>query len=306
MKTTFLNRFIHFLFFGNFFYGLCALSLSIETSLQLNLASATACYYALIFCGTVMYYTHAYLITDSAPVVENQRSIWYSQNKTFLYYTQALLFCLILFSGTCIYYAYREALFLSPGGLSLALVFPLVSFMYYGVSGASGSRISLRRLGLIKPFVIGFVWAGMVTLYPALFHAMVNGQEFEAGSAFLLLFFKNFMFVSVLAIMFDIKDYTMDYNERLKTFVVKLGLRKTLFYLIMPMCAAGIVLFMYDALWHHFSPVKIALNLIPYAAILLVAWALQNRKPILYYLFIIDGIMLLKGICGSLASIYVP
>ena len=111
------------------------------------------------------------------------------------------------------------------------------------------------------------------------------------------------MFLSVLCIMFDIKDYAMDYNQQLKTFVVNIGLRKTIFYIIIPLSVAGLASFMAYALNQHFQLVKIFLNTIPFIFLLLVAYSLQKRKSIFYYLVIIDGLMLLKAICGSLAML---
>jgi hypothetical protein len=35
--------------------------------------------------------------------------------------------------------------------------------------------------------------------------------------------------------MFDIKDYAADHNHQLKTFVVRYGLRKTIFYILIPL-----------------------------------------------------------------------
>jgi hypothetical protein len=35
-----------------------------------------------------------------------------------------------------------------------------------------------------------------------------------------------------------------------------------------------------------------------------VAYSLSRRRPIIYYLVIIDGLMLVKAICGSVAMIW--
>lgn len=112
------------------------------------------------------------------------------------------------------------------------------------------------------------------------------------------------MFVSVLCIMFDIKDYSMDSNQQIKTFVVKMGLRKTIFYIIIPLCIAGLGSFITYGITRGFSPIKITLNVLPFLMLVAVAYSLQNKKSILYYLIIIDGLMLAKAICGSIAMTY--
>ena len=108
------------------------------------------------------------------------------------------------------------------------------------------------------------------------------------------------MFIAVLGIMFDIKDYADDYNKELKTFVVNLGLRKTIFYIIIPLCVLGLGMFLSYAFIHHFPLVRILLNTIPFILLIFVAYSMYQRKSILYYLAVIDGLMLVKAACGSL------
>ena len=51
----------------------------------------------------------------------------------------------------------------------------------------------------------------------------------------LWLFVKNWMFCTVNAIMFDMKDYEDDANIELKTFAVRMGLRNTIYYILVPL-----------------------------------------------------------------------
>jgi hypothetical protein len=46
------------------------------------------------------------------------------------------------------------------------------------------------------------------------------------------------------------------------------------------------------------------MNIIPFVALLIVAYSMHRRQSILYYLIAIDGLMLLKAICGSIAMIF--
>jgi len=160
------------------------------------------------------------------------------------------------------------------------------------------------RIGWLKPFFIGFTWAGFVTIYPVLLYNIEELRDFDPEFRNWLLFVKNFMFVSVLCILFDIKDYATDANKELKTFVVKTGLRKTIFYIIIPLSAVGLGAFMLYATSHHFSLFKILLNTIPFILLIAVAYSLSRRRPIIYYLAIIDGLMLVKAICGSIAMVW--
>jgi 4-hydroxybenzoate polyprenyltransferase len=106
------------------------------------------------------------------------------------------------------------------------------------------------------------------------------------------------MYITMLCIMFDIKDYAADHNSQLKTFVVTYGLRKTIFFIIIPLSAVGLGTFVTYAFLRDFSWERILINIAPFILLIIVAYSMQRRKSILYYLAIIDGLMLVKAICG--------
>ena len=112
------------------------------------------------------------------------------------------------------------------------------------------------------------------------------------------------MFISVLCIMFDIKDYTADYIARLKTFVVNMGLRRTIVYIVLPLSVLGLVSFVLYAETHKFNRIKLLLNVVPFLLLIIVAWSLRKRRSLLYYLCIVDGLMLAKAVFGSIAMKY--
>jgi len=185
----------------------------------------------------------------------------------------------------------------------LILIFPVAAVLYYGLNTRLG-KYNLRSIGWLKPFVIGFIWAGLVTVYPVVFYDMINNSNYALNPIGVFLFIKNFMFVSVLCIMFDIKDYAMDYNAQLKTFVVKVGLRRTIFQIIIPLCIVGLASFLFYGIQRGFHWMKLSINVIPFLLLIVVAYSLHNRRSVLYYLIIIDGLMLVKAVCGSLAMLY--
>lgn len=186
----------------------------------------------------------------------------------------------------------------------LMLIFPAVAAMYYGINHRRIAKYKLRNIGWLKPFIIGFVWAGLVTVYPILFYDIEHEFIFIPDWVGAFLFVKNFMFVTVLCIMFDIKDYAADHNQQLKTFVVKAGLRKTIFMILIPLCLLGMTSFIIYAEIRQFSFLKIALNIIPFILLISVAYSMHRRKSIFYYLIVIDGLMLVKACCGITAMMF--
>jgi len=277
-------------------------ALSIESCFQLAAHLNSLAYYSVVFSATVLYYTYAYA-DESTPNTNNERSSWYERNRRFVSYSQIVFTA--VFVVAMIFFTRELPLYLVKVPFYywiILLVFPSVAVLYYGVQ-LTTHKYNLRDTGWLKPFFIGFVWAGAVSVYPVLFSDLKSGELYQLGLFKVMLFIKNFMFISVLCIMFDIKDYAADHNQQLKTFVVHLGLRKTIFYILLPLCSIGLGTFFVYAFAHHFSLLRIVFNTIPFILLIFVAYSMSKRKNILYYLAVIDGLMLVKAICGSLGMI---
>ncbi len=293
-----MNGLIKSIFFGNYFYGACAVALSVEASLQQHIPLNSAGYYLFVFAATVLYYTHAYIAeTDTGSA--NKRTVWYATHKKRMGISQIILTVVLVITGLILLRSfiqhYRDMVVLQ---WLLAIIFPLIAALYYGSVTPNTTRNNLRNKGWLKPFVIGFVWAGVVTIYPGLWKSIADDAPYTPGLVSMLLFIKNLMFVTVLCIMFDIKDYAADHNKALKTFVVELGLRKTIFYILIPLSVLGLGTFILFGFLRDFPVLRILVNTIPFIMLIIVAYSLHQRKSILYYLAIIDGLMLVKAVCG--------
>lgn len=297
-----MNGLTRSIFFGNYFYGICTVALTIEATLQQLYPLSPLVYYVFVFAATVLYYTHAYI---AEPVFlhanTNPRTQWYAHNRGFVRFSQIFftVVCIIC-GGWLLIPNWQNILHIGIAGWITALVFPLAAVLYYGSAAPGSATNNLRNQGWIKPFVIGFVWAGPVTLYPVLFHHIMEGTAYKPELIGILLFIKNFMFITLLCIMFDIKDYAADHNHHLKTFVVSFGLRKTIFYILIPLALVGLGTFILYAVLREFPLLRILVNIVPFVLLIIVAYSLHQRKSILYYLAIIDGLMLVKAICGTI------
>lgn len=300
---TKFHRSFESLFFSNYFYGICAVALSIEASLQQRIPMNSILYFVMIFLITVLYYGYPYIQKAVTPT-NNPRTNWYIRNYSLMCWNQIIITAILVITVFLFCRQFGEVLSdLSATDWSLIFVFPVAGALYYGANFFY-RKFSLRKIGWLKPFVIGFTWAGLVTIYPVLFYKMVNHLDYQFRWASILLFIKNFMFISVLCIMFDIKDYTADYLARLKTLVVKMGSRKTIFYIVLPLSVLGLFSFVLYAETHQFNRVKLLLNVIPFLLLIAVAWSLRKRRSLLYYLCIVDGLMLAKAVFGCIAMKY--
>lgn len=299
-----LKPILHSFFFGNYFYGICAIALSVEATLQQRVPLNGILYYVLIFLLTVIYYTKAY-VSEAPAERHDPRTSWYVKNSRQIHYSQVgfTMLCFAILIILVIQYA-GAVRHITALQISLTVLFPAVAAMYYGIENRFIPGFNLRNIGWMKPFIIGFVWAGFVTVYPVIYYAVVHRQLYQPDLIGSLLFIKNFMYITVLCIMFDIKDYATDSNQELKTFVVRVGLRATIFRIIIPLCILGLGSFLIFAIGRNFSFFKILLNCIPFFMMVTLAYSLQRRRSILFYLVLIDGLMLVKAVCGSFAMLY--
>lgn len=302
-----IQHLIKALFFSNIFYGICTVALSIETSFQQQLPLSNIYFYILLFCLCTYYYIVAYANQQNRPSIHaNERSHWYYQHQEIISYTQ--IGFLVLGGFSFFQLLIKESFsFSSIEGRTwlFMLVFPILAVLYYGTEIPGKGFVSLRKWGLFKPFLIGLIWAGTVSILPIFYHDITHSSNsvFTLTTAFLLL--KNWLYISVLCILFDIKDYASDYNFQLKTFIVRLGLRKTLSWVIIPMAISGWMFFFSIAIINHFPPLRILFNSIPFVLLIIVSHTMYQRKSILYYLAIIDGLMLVKAIFGIIGMILI-
>ncbi len=286
-------------FYGNHFYGLCAVLLSIETNVQLQLHHISAFWYLFAYSATTAYYTQAYLFeTDLS--VHNPRMQWYTENKKQLKFQQFLFVLVAFYAATALLWHYHTQL--SQLTLPFWLLFLgicLLSLGYYLPSPTTKwVLLHPRSSGWFKPFIIGFVWVGMCQIAPIALHCVAN-QTPRSLTAFDWQFLlTSWLFISVLCILFDIKDYASDANKAIKTVVVRVGLRKTLFSIVLPLTLLSWGLFILYAILWQLSLMRIVCNSLPFVLLLVIAYSLHKRKSILYYLAIIDGLLLVKALCG--------
>lgn len=298
-------RIIQYIFFANYFIGILAIALAIETTFQLRLPFNSWAFYLFLFSATVFFYTRAYLSPQpvNAPT-NNVRTNWYRQHRSFMLNSQWLFAAVAIGSIT---WQLTTHTFSIP---QLPLVYwfiivtvPIAALLYYGIWPKPFFKSTLRNVGWLKPFVIGYVWAGAVSAFPVIMLVYEQGYTTQQPGFMLWLFVKNWMFCAVNAVMFDIKDYSEDSNRHLKTFVVRVGLNKTIWLILFPLLMLGFGSFIVFSFYHNFSNSTIVLNAIPFICLLYVATRLNYQRHIFYYLVVIDGLLLVKAICGIIAAL---
>jgi len=292
-------KFIKSIFFGNYFIGLIAIALSIESCVQLRLPLNSWLYYVILFSATVFYYTYAYLGPLSTGPIMNPRRAWYNKNHRLIIFSQLILFLACVILGCVFCYQNFTGIEKLPVIYWLVMAVILIAgIFYYGLLPKSFFKVNLRKTGLLKAFVIGFVWACCANTLSFIVVQIESGPH-SAEIIFLgWLFLKNWMFCTVNAMIFDIKDYEDDSNKQLKTFAVRFGIRNTIYFVLLPLIIIGLFSLLAFTLSRNTGTITIVFNLIPFILLLMTAWGMQKPHKILYYLVVIDGLIFLKALCG--------
>jgi 4-hydroxybenzoate polyprenyltransferase len=299
---------IQCIFFGHYFYGICAVLLSIENCCLLQIDCPSVLYCLTIFFSTAVYYTHAYRFSSTENSLQaNDRTQWYQQHKKNIQYTQIIytiliLVFIILFLQKQLY---NKTTLPSVQQICLWAIFPIMASCYYGVYTSSTSPYSLRRIGWLKPFIIGGTWAGVTSVYPLLVYLLNHASNHLLVMKAGLLFGINFVFISMLSILFDVKDHVADRHQNIHTFLVRRGLRKTIFSILFPLAVIGIGLCGLYANKAQWSILQLIIYVIPFIFLrMCIKPLLRNRQSTWFYLLIIDGLIALKAAGGILAACY--
>ncbi|WP_165825383.1 UbiA prenyltransferase family protein [Pedobacter yonginense] len=301
-----LNKIIRFIFFGNYFVGLLAVALTIEATQQLRLPYNSLNYFLLLFLAPTIYYTYAYNRVSTSASVNNPRNQWYFKHKKFINWSQAILFTLCVVLALSLLYQNFDNFLQLPLNYWIAIIIIVVAgALYYGLLPKSFLKFNLRNTGWLKAFVIGFVWACCANVLPLIMLKIETGIGYHDSVLWAWLFIKNWMFCTVNAIIFDIKDYPTDSNKQLRTFVVRYGLRRTIFNILIPLLVVGLVSLAVFGYFKGFGLPQVLFNVLPFMLTMYLAYSMHKRKNILYYLMVIDGLILFKAICGIIGMQFV-
>lgn len=273
-------------------------SLVIEASLKLQTQLPPL--YLLVFCSfaTQFFYNGAYLLQNKNDNPLNARAKWYRLNKAYLNIYQVIVFLLLSIIGSYSLFQIQRLPDLSEGILLVSLL--VLSIAYYGIT-VNNQRFSLRGLGWTKPFVIALSWTGMVVWFPTIFFRLNHANEAFDPVALLLVSSNNFIVITVLAIVFDVKDYADDKNEDIKTFVVRFGLNTTITTLLLPLTLLGLAVTLAISRFFDYPLLAVVCQLLPYLLMGLLIYSLKKKRSIYFYLLLVDGVIIMKGISGIAA-----
>lgn len=284
-----------FIVYSNFFIGLCALALSYETFILLDIPVSNSWFLLLVFLCTVFIYSLHYFIKSKSAKTDS-RLIWCRRNSILLLFI--LLASLLLSIGGVIYH--YEAIFLIDGkfnyrNLIWFSLIPLIALAYSYPIIPWKSK-SIRQIGWLKMASLAFIWSFTTVMLPVLMLHDSANTHFGTVQT-IALFINRFFFIAALGFLFNINDYEEDKDDKIQTMAVLLGPSKSLYW--GKWLLAGINILTGLSLIHFFGlhqpPLYAAILLPP----LLVFYAFHNFKfSADEALFVLryDGLMIIKAL----------
>lgn len=272
MKTDFLisSPIFKTLVYANVYISFCAFAQVILTYYLFHIPFnyENNSYLLFIFLSTFLQYNvqRGYILSNQ----ENQtdRAQWLLKHKKTMIYAIVLSLVAVLFLCNS----------LSWTSIIIMISAEVVSNLYYL------PPVNLRKHGYIKAFLVAVIWVVSCSLVPLIENNLVTLQS----SWFLV---SQFLFISVLCLLFDIKDIRKDYMIGINTYANKFGVKftKYLCLVLQTLALVGYYLF------YHESLVIIGYLLFTILVMVFVIQTTDKKHSFYYYLWI-DGLLIAQPI----------
>lgn len=285
------NIIVGLLLWNNHFYGICIVALSICSSLYLTGQLPSLTFLAMVYFGTVVYYTNAYF-NENINEHNKDRVIWYQKYYAYLKIRQWVLVIIII--AILIFSLYQNPSLLTFNIISLGLLgFSfLLSYLY--------NFPEFQNNGLLKSSIIAFVWTIIGAYLPVYFN---RSGEFENMNTIVTTLYciQLFLFIFLLAVLFDIKDIKTDLSGNKKTLVLQIGLNNIMQFLVLPYIVTSMIIDYKLANSFSFTSINWLLHSIFYLIVYLVSKKALTESKISRSILLVDGLMLIKATIGIIA-----
>ncbi|MEO5673920.1 MAG: UbiA family prenyltransferase [Chitinophagales bacterium] len=293
LKSIF-KKTVDSLIFGSFFISFCAAALVLETYIQLGHKPLIDALVFFVFFSTLALYNFHRLMGIRRIRPEDLGVItgWAAKHQF------TLLMLTIIGTGGAGFFVFQLL-----GNLPIILMLiplALISLFYELPIVKVQKRFQrLRNLWLSKAFLITAVWVVTTAVLPAL-HIHYSVHSYNV----LLIVTERMIFIFILALCFDARDIEFDLREKLRTIPMVFGNKVTrkLYYLSAALLCA-VAVFHYNIIL-HFHAMGIAMAASVLLTLLLVSNT-QPRKSDYYYLFLVDGMMIVQFVL-ALTAAYFP
>jgi 4-hydroxybenzoate polyprenyltransferase len=271
-----IKKFIDFLLFTSIFVAGCAIAFCLETSIMLNVPFNNFSFYAFVFGATIVQYNLHYIVKKVA-VKDSARLAWSQRNKN-IHLVLLIAGCLLIIYSLFGFHLQHFIILFILGCISFLYSFPFIPF-------AQKKRI--KDYGFLKIITLSLLWTLVTVWFP------VSGREYDGG-LFVFIFFKRFVFMFILCLLFDMRDIEVDRSENIRTLAVALGRKNSyvLSYLVLLLFVLLCV-----AQYIYLPQIQFLIPMLISSAATLITIEITKKINSDYvYLAGIDGMMLLQPI----------
>lgn len=263
------SPFVKTLVYGNVFIALCAFSQVLFAyhvfPVPVNFENNS--YLLLVLLSTFLQYNiqRGYYVFNQTNI-NTDRAEWTLKHKKTLLYSIVISLITVLFLCNSLSYL----------SIGIMIGAELVSTLYYL------QPFNLRRYGYVKPFLISFVWVISCSLVP-----LLENELFTLHSVWYLA--SQFVFISVLCMLFDVKEHEADYIAGVHTYANRFGVKVT-----KVICACLVIIgFTCFYQFNHSTP-YVVLSLILRTLLLTTIFFTNDKRHAFYYYLWVDGLLILQ------------
>lgn len=258
------------LVYANVFISVCALAQVIVTyavfSIPVNYQNTS--YLAFVFLSTYLQYNvqRGYLVNQTNS--NSERSKWLVKHKKTLLLSVGLAFITVLFLCNS----------LSAMSITIMVIAELISTLYYL------PPFNIRKHGYLKPFIISSIWVISCAAVP-----LIENNILTHHSALFLI--AQFCFISVLCILFDIKDSVDDFISGVNTYANRFGISITKLICLIILIVGGFSFYTFTENIY----LLIAMMSIFIISVITILISKEKYHSFYFYLWV-DGLLILQSV----------
>lgn len=269
-----MAKLINFLLYSNIYIAFCAVAMTAQTLYIYDIDIKTSpALLGLVFFSTLVIYALHRLVSlskvDKSLEVERFNVI-----GTYKRHIQIYAGLGILGGGICFFLLNRPTQY--------ALVIPALLSLGYVIPFMGNKKLRLRDVHFIKIFLIAIVWSYVTVLLPFLEYEITIGIQ-ELG-----VLLERILFIFVITLPFDLRDWEIDKKNQVRTIPATIGVNNTL-------RLAAVILIIWALLVFQLYTLPIALGLLVsgISTGILVYYSPKQEHDY-YFTALMDGTMILQ------------
>ncbi len=278
-------------FWSNQFYAIAAVLLTIESSLQIAHSFPRWLILALVYLLTLWYYTQAYLL-EASSIHCTERFNWYQKHKSYIKFRQVFLIGVLVYLLLNNFSVKDELKNVSNSKWLVVFITGIMALLYYL---PSSKLLSFNKNNLynqiqawFKSISIAWIWMFATSIFPIIANTSV------------LYYCQNFIFILLLAILFDIKDQEADALLKRNTLVTVYGIQFVLRFLVPILTLLNFSLITLLFFVAKFPMYYVLIQSLTGILILSISGNMKGINKVHQHILYIDGLLFIKAILGIL------